>query len=157
MKPLVVYYSRTGTTREAALGIAENLNAEIEEIKDKKSRKGIRGWLSAGKDAATKNPADITEIKKNPKEYDLVVIGTPVWAGTMAPAIRTYLNQHKIKKAAFFCTSGSGKEAVTFSDMLEIALGSKLVAQLSLSAKDVKSKKIGEKLNRFIAQIRSCR
>jgi len=35
-----------------------------------------------------------TKIKfnKNPKDYDLTVIVTPIWAGTLPPASRTYLD-----------------------------------------------------------------
>ena len=36
MKAMVVCYSRTGNTRLVAEKIAEGLNAELEEIKDKK-------------------------------------------------------------------------------------------------------------------------
>ena len=46
-------------------------------------------------------------------EYDLVVIGTPVWASTFAPPIRTFLDDNgdrlRGKKiAAFACYAGGG-------------------------------------------------
>jgi multimeric flavodoxin WrbA len=33
-------------------------------------------------------------MKKNPAGYDLVIFGSPIWAGNIAPAIRTYINQY---------------------------------------------------------------
>ena len=105
MKTLVVFYSRSGTTKRVALEVAKALSADVDEVIDKKPRKGILGFLIAGYDA-TKGKTTEIEFEKNPSGYDLVVIGTPVWNGRVTPAIRTYLlrNREKIKNAAFFCT-----------------------------------------------------
>jgi flavodoxin len=84
MKSLVVFYSRSGKTKQVAEKITELLKADLEEVIDLKSRKGIFGWLSAGKDASKKNGATIAAIKKQPAQYDLVILGTPVWAGKMS-------------------------------------------------------------------------
>jgi len=51
MKTLVTFYSRDGHTKRAAEIIAKALNADIDEIKDKKPRKRIIGFLRAGYDA----------------------------------------------------------------------------------------------------------
>ena len=102
MKSLVLFYSRTGNTGKIANEIAVKLNSDIEEIFDKKNRKGIFGYLAAAKDAATKKFTQIEEVKKDLSQYDLVIIGTPVWAWGMAPAIRTYLSKNKFNKLAFF-------------------------------------------------------
>lgn len=108
-KILIVFYSRTGNTRKVANDITSALSADIEEIKDKNQRKGIIGWLHAGRDAMKKQTAQIEPLQKDPSAYDLVIIGSPVWASTITPAIRTYLeiNNKSIKKYAFFATSGS--------------------------------------------------
>ncbi|USS39877.1 flavodoxin [Thermococcus aggregans] len=105
MKTLVVFYSRRGTTKRVAQEIAKALNADVDEVIDKKPRKGILGFLRAGYDATRGKTTEI-EFEKDPSKYDLVVIGTPVWNGRVTPAIRTYLlqNKDKIKNAAFFCT-----------------------------------------------------
>jgi flavodoxin len=106
-KILVVYYSRTGHTKEIAKEIAEELKADIDEIIDLKNRKGMKGYITGGKDAIEKK---LTEIKfsKEPKNYNLVIVGTPNWAKTMPPAVRTYLERNKnIKQIAFFCTYGN--------------------------------------------------
>jgi flavodoxin len=153
MKSLVVYYSRTGTTKKVAEIIAQKIDADIEEIIDKKSRKGVLGFLSGGKDAVTKAATSIEEPKKNPDDYDIVVIGTPVWAGTMAPAIRTYLNIRKIKKSAFFYTSGSGKGSRVFADMLDLIVDTNLVDKFGIKTVDVKSGNYN-RLDEFIEKIR---
>ncbi|MBD3202852.1 hypothetical protein GF327_01035 [Candidatus Woesearchaeota archaeon] len=138
MKILVVYYSRTGKTEEVAKKISKRLKADIEKIIDKKSRKGILGYISGGKDAATRKLTKIGKIKNDPEKYDLVIIGTPVWARTMAPAIRTYLTKNKLKKkVAFFCTCGSYGIEKTFRHMRELTNHAEYVAGIGLTSKDL--------------------
>lgn len=124
MKTLVVFYSRSGTTKRVAQEVAKVLNADVDEVVDKKPRNGILGFLIAGYDA-TKGKTTEIEFQKDPSEYDLVVIGTPVWNGRVTPAIRTYLlqNRGKIKNAAFFCTC-AGRHGKCLEQMEEI-LGKK--------------------------------
>ena len=72
--PLVVYYSRTGNTRKLAKIIAEKLKADIEEIEDSTSRSGPLGWLRAGRDAGLKSLTKLKPLKKDPSNYDMVII-----------------------------------------------------------------------------------
>ena len=145
MRVLVAFYSRTGNTRRVGSEIAKILKADIDEVIDKTDRSGIKGWLGGGKDAFFKNPTFI-HFKKDPANYDLVIIGTPVWAATQAPAIRTYLTEHKLKSVAFFCTFG-GSEGKTFSEM-EI-LSKKPVATLGLVDRKINSEESRLKIKKF--------
>ncbi len=115
MKILVAFYSRTGNTKKLGKQIAGLLKADVDEIIDKKDRNGIKGWLGAGKDVLFKKPTKIKH-EKNPEKYDLVIVGTPVWAGTMTPAVKEYLFKNSFNKIAFFCTFG-GNASRTFDDM----------------------------------------
>ena len=122
-KTLVVYYSRSGKTRAVAEIIAQKLGCEIEELIDKDNRKGAFGWIKSGRDASGKRLAKIEIPRKDPADYDLVILGTPVWAWTMTPAIRTYLlsNAGSIKKTAFFCTMNGAGDNKTFAQMTELS------------------------------------
>lgn len=111
-KILVVYYSRSGATKKVAENIAAGLKCDIEEIQDTKNRKGIIGLIRSGYEAVTKKTTIIKKTKKNPSNYDIVIVGTPIWASTISSAVRTYIleNKSKFKAIAFFCTfSGSGE------------------------------------------------
>lgn len=113
MKALVVYYSRDGNTKFVANEVAKSLKADVEALTDKKNRKGVFGYIMGGWDALLGRETEIGELKYGPEKYDLVIVGTPVWAHSVAPAVRTYLNELSGKKAAFFCTyGGSGAEQV---------------------------------------------
>ena len=154
MKSLVVYYSKTGVTRKAAVAISRMLGADIEEIVDLKDRGGIIGWLMGGRDSCLKNLTDIKRPKKDPSKYKLVIVGTPVWAFTLTPAIRTYITKRcrRLKRVAFFCTNG-GAPGNTFKAMQEICT-KKPVAALSLSTKDMLSGEYFDKIRKFVSKIR---
>ena len=44
------------------------------------NRAGIIGYLFAGRDAVRKKLTKLKPLKFNPTDYDLVIIGTPIWA-----------------------------------------------------------------------------
>lgn len=153
MKTLVVYYTRTKTTKKVGDKLAEELKCDSEEIIDTKKRAGAMGWLSGGKDAGQKNLTKIEKIKHNPSDYDLVIIGTPVWAWTMTPAIRTYLTENKgrFKKLAFFCTMGGDDPSKTFPEMEE--LSKKPVATVAIKGKKVWKGNFKTDVDEFLKKI----
>ena len=115
MKSLVVYYTRTGNAKFVAETIAAELGSDTEEIVDRKKRAGALGWVSAGKDSTQEKETQITPTKLSPSNYDLIVIGTPIWAWRPTPAIRTYLKQNDLsgkKIALFFTMDNAPKQAV---------------------------------------------
>lgn len=134
MKILVVYYSRGGSTKTIAEGISSILGSDIEEIEDTKSRKGILGFLLTIPESLLKKTTILKKSKKDPSDYDVVVMGTPVWTSNVSVPIRTYLQQQKDRIGAlcFFCTEcGSGHEKV-FREMEQLA-GKKPKALLAIS------------------------
>ena len=149
MKILVVFYSRDGHTKRAAEIIAESLNADIDKIEDKKSRKGIIGFLRAGYDATRGKTTDINFSKK-PADYDVIILGGPVWNGRITPAVRTYLlkNKESIKKSVFFVTC-AGREGKCLSQMREIYNGE------ILAEKVVSRRKIEEGVKQFVEKLES--
>jgi len=154
MKILVVYYSRTGTTRKVAEEVSHLLRCGIEEVLDTKNRSGILGWLSAGRDAGSKRLTEIGETKRNPALYDVVIVGTPVWNGTVSAPIRTYITQYRdsFKNVAFFCTQ-EGTENRALREMESIC-GKKPIAQLELMRKqEVETGEYIDKVRQFTAEI----
>jgi len=149
MKTLVTFYSRDGHTKRAAEIIAKALNADIDEIKDKKSRKGIIGFLRAGYDATRGKTTEII-FSKNPADYDIVILGGPVWNGRVTPAVKTYLlkNMDSIKKSAFFVTC-AGREGRCLIQMHEIYNGEILAEKVILR------NEIEEGVKQFIEKLES--
>jgi flavodoxin len=157
-KILVVYYSRTGNTKRVAEDIARQLHADVEQLIDKKDRSGAGGYLGGGKDATRGTPAAIEPVQYDPAQYDLVVIGTPVWAWTMTPAVRTYIATHKaaFKEIALFTSAASSKPDRTVGRMEELA-GKKARASVGFFDREYSEKKRAvyeEKLKAFVAHLR---
>lgn len=154
MKTLILYYSRTGTTKKLAEKLANSLSADIEEVSETINRSGARGYLLSGRDAAFKKLTKINPISHNLSEYDLVVIGTPVWAWTMSSPIRTLITEQKdnIKKVAFFCTQGGEGNQGALPSMAKL-IGKDPLASLSLLTKEVIGEKPSDFLNDFINKL----
>ena len=117
MKTAVVYYSMGGNTALAAEKLGKWLSADLIEIKPEKAfpDKGIRKFLRGGKSAVMAETPALLPYPFRPDLYDLVIIGFPVWAGTIAPPIRTFVTENRDalrgkQVAAFACQGGSGAE-----------------------------------------------
>jgi len=138
---LVAFYSRDGHTKRIAEILAESLNADIDEIKDKKSRKGLIGFFKAGCDATLGKTTEIA-FSKNPANYDIVVVGSPVWNGRVTPAVRTYLlkNKDRIKKIAFYVTC-VGRQGKALLQMHEIYISDPLTEKVILRSSEIKGVK----------------
>jgi flavodoxin len=150
MKILVTYYSKDGHTKKVAESLAKSLKVDIDEIVDLRNRSGIKGWLLAGRDGMK---GALTEIKtsKNPKNYDLVILGTPIWAWNSAPATRTYVTKFKkeIKNLALFSTAHIDGVKKT-KEALEKVWGKEIkLAEGWITIDFENSKKYLEKINSF--------
>jgi menaquinone-dependent protoporphyrinogen IX oxidase len=119
---LVVYFSRTGTTRSVAAALSKILACDLEEIFESKSRLGFLGYWRSIFEARGQQGSQILPIRKNPSDYDLAIIGTPVWAWSLSSPVRAYLTQNasRLKDVAFFCTMGSAGGTATFAQMSAI-------------------------------------
>jgi flavodoxin len=147
---LVVFYSRTGATLKVAESLSSMLRCDIEEIFDKKNRKGLFGYVRCGMDAAFKRLTVISEVKSDPTLYDVVVVGTPIWASRMSAPIRTYLYQNRehVKKVAFFCTCGGLGNDKAFREMAELR-SQKPVAQVEVRGDEISGQEYLPKLRDF--------
>lgn len=112
MKKVVVFYSLSGNTQAAAKEIAEGIGADLIELKlvkpfpTEKSKQLALGGMQA---MFGMKPA-IQELSKNIKEYDVLILGTPIWAGTIAAPVHSFLNKYQVldKIVAVFTFSGGG-------------------------------------------------
>lgn len=112
MKKAVVFYSLSGNTQAAAKEIADGIGADLIELKlvkpfpTEKSKQLALGGMQA---MFGMKPA-IQELSKNIKEYDVLILGTPIWAGTIAAPVHSFLNKYQVldKIVAVFTFSGGG-------------------------------------------------
>ena len=156
MKVLVVYYSRTGVTKKVGENISFWLRAKREEIIDAVNRKGLLGYLKARRDASLKRLTKIFVKEYNPKDFNMIIIGTPIWSKTLPPAIRTYIEQNKDvlkeKELGFFCTMGNNGDKKVFEEMEQL-IGRKPRATLVLKTKDVVQSNYEHAIREFVNKL----
>eukprot|EP01037_Dinobryon_pediforme_P020504 gene20504-21146_t len=147
---LVVYFSRTGNTHRIAEALAGKLNAEIDEVTETRDRSALGGYVGAIIDVLFKRPADILPARHDPANFDLVVIGTPVWASSVSMPIRAYLAAFKDRLPAigFFLTLGGSGAKSTFAQMQALA-GKPPLATCALTERDVKAGTFDARLSDF--------
>jgi flavodoxin len=135
MRSLVVFYSRTGNSKFVAEKVVSELSADTEEVVDLKNRRGWLGFIRAGYDATRGKETIIEKTQKSHKDYDLIVIGTPVWNSRLTPAIRTYLKENDLsqKRIALFSTNeGRGSEK-TIAMMKSLIPNGDIVGELGIT------------------------
>lgn len=107
MKTLIVYYSRTGNTRTACEALQKELGCEILEIKDLKNRAGGWGFFTSTIGTLFGTHTKIEPAHPDLASYNAVIIGSPIWAGKLSTAIRTFIAENRFdeKKIILFTTT----------------------------------------------------
>ena len=123
-KTLVVYYSWSGNTRFAAETIAAAAGADVAEIVPVDAYSKVASECSARvvpevKERAT--PA-IRPLGKDVADYDRIFVGTPIWMGTLASPVRTFLTRGNFegKKLRLFVTHGHNGPDCVGQDFAEL-------------------------------------
>lgn len=111
-KALVVFYSQSNTTRTVAQEIQKQLNCDIAEIECVEPYSGdfgqtIQRWQKEQQEGTL---PEIKPLDKNISDYDVIFLGYPIWGGTYAIPVATFLKNTDFagKKLVPFCTFGSG-------------------------------------------------
>ncbi len=129
MKKLVVFYSLGGNTRAVAYKFARALKADILEIRTEKAYPDDYDVLvGLGKQEITTGyMPKLRPYRIDLEKYDAVLVGTPVWWYTFAPAVKTFLKSHdwKGKRVFPFATNG-GWLGHTPSDFKKALRGAEL-------------------------------
>lgn len=149
---LVLYYTRTGNTKLVAEEIAKQEKADIEEIKEGKDRKGVIGYVAAGRDAMQKKASEIKPLESDLSKYDTIYIGQPVWAWNAVPAVRGLLKKYdfKGKRVALFCTMNSSGDDGCFKETRKLLLGAKMLGDKAF-VKPKKDKDLAMEVKGFIS------
>lgn len=115
MKTAIIYFSLEGNTKYIAEIIAKELAADLIQlipIKEYPIGK-VSKFFWGGKSSTFKETPKLESYQFNPDSYELIILGTPIWAGTFVPPLRTFLRENKLtgkKVAMFACCSGSSTE-----------------------------------------------
>lgn len=151
---LVVYYSRTGNTRTVAGDLVAALGADVDQLDDRRDRCGVFGYLRCAREALKKRTIELLPPAYDPASYDVVVLGTPVWAGNISSPLRSYVAAHKtrLRRVAFFCTQGGSGAEKVFSDLAELC-GQPPLATFAVNGREIEERAYAQRLGGFAAAI----
>lgn len=93
-KMLIVYYSvSNGNTKQIADRLQEATGADIVRIETVKPYTGsYNDIVDQGQREVNRGyQPEIKSLKLNPKDYDVIAVGTPTWWYTMAPAVLSFI------------------------------------------------------------------
>lgn len=141
MPTCIIFHSYSGVTRGIAVKIAESCGGRLIEVVPRKAYNRLTVYLAGGR-RAMKGEADPVDPEKiDAASCDLLVIGTPVWAGNPTPAINAAiagLENCRGKKAVLFATCGvqAGKTLEVMTRALEDR-GVAVQAGMVFSRKDI--------------------
>ena len=133
MKTLILYYSQAvGNTEKIAKILQEKLNADIERIDTVVPYTGTYQEISAqGHDEVNRGyKPEIKPIKSDLKMYERVIVATPTWWYTMAPAVLTLLSEIDLNgKDVILVQTHAGWEGHCLEDMEKLCKGSKIISK----------------------------
>ena len=142
-KALVVYYSRTGNTREIANQIHRSVGGDIVEIET------VNPYPSDYKETTTKAKQELESGYKPPiktkiatiASYDIVFVGSPIWWGTIATPVMTFLSEHDVsgKTIAPFVTHGGSALGRSVTDVAKFCPQSTILDGLAILGRDAKT------------------
>ena len=138
---LIVYYSRTGNTAALAEGLARATQGDLEKISVLTPREGVLGYLFSGLEATLQLESRILPPRRNPRDYDIVLIGSPVWNAAVSSPVRAYLERVSggLPHVGFFVTSGGGEDKAVLEQMAVLA-GKQPLGMLGLRERDLKGR-----------------
>lgn len=122
---LIAYFSKTGNTEEAALAIQNITGADMFEItaadEYPQSYQATvdRARMELDTNARPALASDINDIQ----DYDVILLGYPIWWHTEPMIINTFLESHNLDGTLVlpFCTSGGSDISESMPDLTAVA------------------------------------
>ena len=131
----IVYYSYSNNTKKIVDEIIKSVKADVYEIKpiipypDDYELLVKQEEHKQGKEEVV----EIEDLKINLKDYDTIILGTPVWWYTMSSPIRSFLKNNDFtgKTIIPFATNG-GWVGTTFEDIKKYAPGATIKNEMNI-------------------------
>jgi flavodoxin len=143
VKIIVAYFSHSGNTRELANQIHERLGGDVFEIVPVDAYPADYDAVVA--QAEREHSSGYTPALKTKIDsigpYDVILIGCPIWWGTLPPPVVTFLSEYDLSGRTIvpFCThegSGFGRSMMDISRLCPHAT---IMAGLAVRGSDVKN------------------
>lgn len=157
MKSLILYYSLTGTTAEVANALGTALSADVEVINCSRYQTGWFGYVRAGYDSIRGRLPLIDVPDLSFEDYDLVILGSPIWTSYPALPLRSLLAQkpHLPGRIALFLTYGGHSIAEEAVNTVNALLPVPLEASLEIPHDQVVDGQYSDAVDGFVEKIKT--
>lgn len=143
-KDLVVYYSQTGGTKAVAEIFQKNLDADIVCIECETAYPDDYGKTieESREEAMNETGRAIINEKINLKKYDRIFVGYPIWFGTYAPPVVSFLRDNDLlagKDVVLFCTYGSGGRISSMENFKKLCPEANVLGAYGIAARRIEA------------------
>ena len=113
MKSVIIYYSYSGNTAAAAMGVASVIGADVVQVEDVEKPGKFKAYIMGAFAARKEQAWPVKQLAIDLKGYDRVFIGAPVWWGKQAPEANAAIDQLALtgKQVVVFVTLGGNSSA----------------------------------------------
>ena len=157
-KILVVYYSLSGNTKDIAKRIKSQSGADLYSIELKSPLPtGLMAYYKIWKQYKDKQMPELKGQMPNFAEYDLIILGSPVWMYTVSTPMQSFLQQADFqnKPVAVYSTQGSNP-GTFFADIRKQAKHAKIINEIEFNNLPKQyDKALNNKINKWLSQILS--
>lgn len=135
LRAAVIYFSLDGNTRLLAEEIAAAAKAALLPItvaEEHAPEGGIRHIWGSTQITLPEEPV-LMPIEADLDAYDLLFLGTPVWAGGVSPPLRSFLGSREFFRRNFaLFASYSGRTGRVFQEFRRLLAGNELLGELGV-------------------------
>lgn len=132
---ILVYYSYEGNTEELVSGMKQVIKADVLklEVENEKKTKSLFRFVWGGKEVYMTKKPKLKKYDIDLDKYDNIIIGSPCWFGSYAPAINTFLSENVIQnKNIYLLVCDGGNFRNTWKNYEEVLKGNNIVSRLDI-------------------------
>ncbi len=137
-KTLVIYYSRSGNTKQIADYIGERTGGDVVRLETVRTYPSNYDEMldTAKEEQRNGGRPELKNKNINIEDYDTIFLGYPIWWGEIATPVYTFLDEYDLsaKKIAPFVTSGSSGLSGTTSDIKREESGAEVLEAMSITS-----------------------
>lgn len=124
---LVVYFSRMGYVKKAALEEADRTGADVYEVRSTELTEGTKGFWWCGRFGMHRWEMPIEKITAELSSYDHVTVCTPIWVFSLCAPMRAFCKKAsgKIKEADYIILHHMKSSFDSAADEMDSLLGLK--------------------------------
>lgn len=160
VKVAIVYFSLEGNTEYVADKISEYIDVDVLRLEPVKNypQGNVSKYVWGGKSATFGEKPKLVPYQFSANQYDVIIIGTPVWASTFTPPIKTFLKENNIseKKIALYVCYAGGQTKKCFNKLKKELPDCDIITTLALLDPKTKQNAINDvKIKEFCAKIKN--